>query len=670
MMTVVGFCAAVFPKFGLPKTIGFILAGILMGAHTWSGAWLVDEASVRTIGQLGIVFLMFALGLEFSIGSMRRVGHVAVPVAIADVALMTWFGFLAGTKLFGWGWMQSLFLGAAICDSATTLLSKTIEEMNWSGRPFTRYIFGITIMEDILCVGVLAALTGLAAGEASAAEMFSSMGRLALFLVGAVVIGATRMARFLDSARKYGRESVLLASLGFCFLVTWVADRLEIGMALGAFVAGVICSTSRARDEIHAMAEPLRSMFAAVFFVAVGLLVNPQVCLDHAGTIAAVTALVVFGKFANVTVASLLSGQSLKNSVQTGMGLAQIGEFAYMVAMIYVALSGRADDPMYQIVVAASIITTMLNPFFLKFSDAAGDWAERRQPRAFRKMMAGYSGWLERFRSAKPPSRQKLFLRVYIAGILVSWVLMFIVFATCGHLAKFDYTRFGAWVESNKRLLLCFAANLGALLPSISVAVASRKLGRIAGSLVASTWAAKGAWRRASQPVVRTFVHGLCLFSTLALVLVLNLSSMPEEIWARVLVFGTIGAYGALKWNSLRAHGGKAARRLRAALAAEKRIAAKNAALMETPAPGDASPAGVRQRKFTVPAGSPFEGETIGSADIRRRTGATVICLERAGEPHWNPGPGWRIEAGDILSVIADESHFRQLVAIASSGAG
>ena len=665
MMTVVGVSVAIFSRFGWPKVLGFILAGVLMGANSWSGAWLVDETSVQSISQLGIFFLMFALGLEFSIGAMRRVGHVTAPTALVDVISMVWLGYIAGTKILGWGRVQSLFLGAAICDSATTLLSKTIEEMNWSGRPFVRYIFGTTIMEDILCVGVLAAVTGVAGGGATAGGVGASMGKLALFLTGAIVLGMTIIPRALDKTRRHGREAVLLVSLGFCFLVSAAAEALGAGIALGAFTAGVICASSSVRDELHAMIEPLRSMFSAMFFVAIGLLVDPAAFLDHWRAIAAISALVVFGKFANVTLASLLAGQSVKNAVQSGMGLAQIGEFAYMVAMIYVTVSGRPNDPMFQIVVGVSIATTVLNPLLLKLSDPVGDWFERRQPAGFRRMMAGYAGWLERFRTAKTPSRQKTFLRIYAAGMVVSLVMMFIDFEFCAFLSDRDFTRFGVFFEENKRLLLCLAANAAALVPLISMAVTSGKLGRLAGALVASTWTKKGVWRRASQSVVRTFVRTLCLCVTVFAIVAMNLSVMPEEIWARVLVFGGIGLYAAFQWNAIRKRGKKSARRFRAALAAEKRREAeKQAAVVEMQGP--APHGGVRQRKLAVPEGSPFDGETIATADIRRRTGATVICLERGGEAHWNPGPGWRLEAGDILYVIADADHYAQLEAIAA----
>ena len=183
LMAVVGIVSIIFTKLRWPKVIGYILAGILMSSNTWGGGFLVDETSISTIGQLGIVFLMFALGLEFSANEMKKVRHVTVPTAAFDVAMMIWLGYTAGRDLFGWGSVASLFLGAAICDSATTLLAKTIDEMKWGDRPFVRYIFGTTIFEDILCVGVIALVTGVAQGRGmTLMAAGKSLGGLAVFL--------------------------------------------------------------------------------------------------------------------------------------------------------------------------------------------------------------------------------------------------------------------------------------------------------------------------------------------------------------------------------------------------------------------------------------------------------------------------------------------------------
>ena len=199
MMSVVGLVSVVFTRLGWPKVICYLLAGILMSEHTWGGSLLADPKSIGTIGQLGIVFLMFTLGLEFSADAMKKVKHVAVPTAIFDTLMMIWLGYTVGTRVLGWDGVQSLFLGAALCDSATTLLAKTIDEMRWGDRPFVRYIFGTTIFEDILCVGVIALVTGVATGKGmSMGSVGMSLGGLLVFFTGVLVFGLVLAPRLLN----------------------------------------------------------------------------------------------------------------------------------------------------------------------------------------------------------------------------------------------------------------------------------------------------------------------------------------------------------------------------------------------------------------------------------------------------------------------------------------
>ena len=183
MMAIAGLVSVLFAKLKWPKVIGYIFAGILMSRHTWGGSFLADENSVQTIGQLGIVFLMFTLGLGFSTSEMKKLKNVTVPTAIFDTVVMTYLGYTVGTKLLGWGAVESLFLGAAICDSSTTLLAKVIDEMKWSSRRFSKYVVGTSVCEDIICIGIIALITGVAAGNASFAAVGKSLGGLFVFFL-------------------------------------------------------------------------------------------------------------------------------------------------------------------------------------------------------------------------------------------------------------------------------------------------------------------------------------------------------------------------------------------------------------------------------------------------------------------------------------------------------
>ena len=202
VLVAAGAVAALFTYIGWPKVIGYILVGAVVGKYTFGGSLVINQGSIEVLGQIGVIFLMFTLGLEFSVQKLKKVGHVIFPTALLDMAVMIWAGHFVGTKIFGWGTVQSLFLGAAISDSATTMLAKTINEMGWGGRRFTRYIFGITITEDIMCVGLIALLTGLVkSGSLQFSAMLHSMGGLVLFMTGVIVFGLLLVPRLLERRR-------------------------------------------------------------------------------------------------------------------------------------------------------------------------------------------------------------------------------------------------------------------------------------------------------------------------------------------------------------------------------------------------------------------------------------------------------------------------------------
>ena len=664
MMAVVGLVSVVFTRLGWPKVIGYLLAGILMSEHTWGGSFLADPKSIGTIGQLGIVFLMFTLGLEFSADDMKKVKHVTVPTAIFDTLMMIWLGYTVGTHMLGWGNVESLFLGAALCDSATTLLAKTIEEMRWGDRPFVRYIFGTTIFEDILCVGVIALVTGVASGKGmNLGAVGLSLGGLLVFFTGVLVFGLVFAPRILNRvALLKDDETLLLTFLGLCFFVSFLAFKLDYSLALGAFLVGIIGATSDVRTRLHELAAPLRGMFSAVFFVTIGLLVDPMTCLRNLPLILGLALLVVCGKGFNCCFMSLLTGQSVKNAVQTGFGLAQIGEFAYMVALIYMTQTGDAASPIYQVVVAVSLITTCLNPTMLRVSDRVGDWCETHLPERVRGWIAAYQDWLSRFRSAAVPSQLQKHLRSRAAWLGVVFLLNFAVAIAAAMLARLDYTPFSRFVESHKFFVFCLVANLfcvAMLAPALGLAVS---IGRDIAAVLTGTRQPK-KWKAA----VRQFVTWVCWAAVLALafvqLLMINVNLLPTELPARIAIDVLLLTAAIVGWKRFKRAGRMASYRFNSALTAERRRTRKATARGEVTltVPGDF------YVHLAIPEASPAIGESIRSLDIRAKTGASVVAVERAGNRFRNPGPTWTFEAGDVAVVIGDPPQLAALRALISA---
>ena len=651
MMAAVGLVSIIFTRLGWPKVIGYLLAGILMGEHTWGGSFLADPKSIGTIGQLGIVFLMFTLGLEFSAGDMKKVKHVTMPTALFDTVMMIWLGYTVGTRVLGWNSVQSLFLGAALCDSATTLLAKTIEELRWSDRPFVRYVFGTTIFEDILCVGVIALITGVAHGNGmSAGAVGMSLGGLLVFFTGVLVFGLVLVPRLLNLVgRLKDDESLLLTLLGLCFFVSFIAFKLDYSLALGAFLVGILGASSDVRNRLHELAGPLRSMFSAVFFVTIGLLVDPAVCFRNLPLIIGLALLVICGKGFNCTFMSLLTGQSVKDAVQTGFGLAQIGEFAYMVALIYMSETGDSTSPMYQVVVAVSLITTCLNPVMLRTSDRVGDWCETRIPERVRGWIAAYQDWLSRFRTAAVPSQLQQHLRSRAAWLGVIGVLNFCVSIVASMLVQYDYTPFARFFEAHKLFFFCLVANLfcvSMLAPALGLAVS---IGHDVAAVLTGTRQPK-KWKMA----VRQFVTWICWVAVFVLafaqILMINVNLLPPEIPARVAILALLLTAAVVGWKRFKRAARVASYHFNSALAAERRRTRKATRRGEVTltVPGDF------YVHLVIPEGSPAVGETLRSLDIRAKTGASVVAVERNGERFRNPGPTWCFQSGDVAVVIGE----------------
>ena len=654
LMVVAGITAAVFTRLGWPKVIGYIAAGILLSGNTWGGSLLADETSVSTIGQLGIVFLMFTLGLEFSAGDMRKVRHVAVPTAIFDTVTMIWLGYTVARRVLGWDAVPSLFLGAAMCDSATTLLTKTIDEMKWSRRPFVRYIFGTTIFEDILCIGVIALVTGVASGKGmSLGAVGLSLGGLAVFLIGVVVFGLLLVPRFLNRiGRMKDDETLLLSLLGCCFFVSFIAAKLDFSLALGAFLVGFLGAGTEVRERIHRLIAPLRNMFAAIFFVAIGLLVNPAVCWHNLPAILGLATLVVVGKCFNCFTLSILTGQSVKDSVQTGLGLAQIGEFAYMVAILYLSETNDKGCPIYQIVVGVSLITTCLNPVLLRLSDPIGGWLEEHLPVFVRGWLSAYADWLARFRAASVPSALQRHIRSRIVWLAVIAVLNVAVSFAAARLDELDYSRFSVFFETHKRVFFCLLANIFCVSMLAPVAGLGRSLGRDVGTVLVGTRQPR-RWRASVLGLVTWFVLAAVLILATGQILMINVNLQPDEPLMRWIVFATLIAVAAFGWKRFAIAGRRAGRRFNEALAAEKRRPAYSPTATLS-VPGDF------YSHIPVTAAAAI-GQSIRALDIRARTGALVVAVLRDGDKVRNPGPDWIFASGDEVQAIGDPTQLSNL---------
>ncbi len=655
LMAVAGLVSIICAKLKWPKVIGYIFAGVMMSKYTWGGAFLMDETTVQTIGQLGVVFLMFAMGLDFSPSQMKRIKSVAMPTALIDTIIMTWLGFTIGRHCFGWGTVPSLFLGAAICDSATTMLAKVIGEMNWGRRNFVKYALGTSVCEDIVCVGVIALITGVAQGGGVSVKAAAlSMGGLFLFFLAVIVFGFILVPRLLKSVDKTkDTEALLLTVLGCCFLVSFVAFKFEFSLALGAFLVGIIVASSDVHHKLQDFAEPLKSMFAAVFFVSVGLLLNPVACWQYLPQILLVAAIVVVGKTLNCTLGALISGESVKTAVQMGMSLAQIGEFAFMVAILYYTVTGDTQTPIFPIAVAVSVLTTLLNPLMIRASAPAGEWLEAHQPKRFKIWFETYRGLLAKVNDdAAHEVRLRRKVRDSLIQIGVLLALNFAVSISFALLNEYDWSRFSTFFNDHKQFVFCLCVNVFV----IAMLAPAVKIAQTLATAVADDLVGVGdsKWQQA--------VHHLVSFAAIVVVVllffiemaVINLHLAPPALWARWTIRGVLLLVGVLGWRFFVKAGQSATRRFDEALTADERRE-KLGEMMTL-----SLPEGTLHR-LTLPEASPAVGATVVTLNIRAKTGASVIAVEREGKKLRNIGPELEFRIGDILTAMGDGSQIASL---------
>ncbi|HEV7405079.1 MAG TPA: cation:proton antiporter, partial [Chthoniobacteraceae bacterium] len=301
VMIVAAIVTVLFRRFKQPVVLGYILAGVIIGPHT-PGPLIKDEHAIQTLSELGVIFLMFSLGLEFSLRKLKEVGATALIAAMFAILLMVWAGYELG-RGFGWKEMDSVFLGAILSISSTTIILKALQELGKAKEPFARLIFGILIVEDILAVVMIALLSGFAAtGKLEAGAVGSTLLKLSAFLGTLLVVGLIAVPRLLNYVAKFRSDEMLLITVvGLCFGVSLLAVKLEYSVALGAFLIGAIIAEARQIAKIEALTHPVRDLFSAVFFVSIGLLIDPVLLVKYAGPILLISAVVVVGQIVSCT---------------------------------------------------------------------------------------------------------------------------------------------------------------------------------------------------------------------------------------------------------------------------------------------------------------------------------------------------------------------------------
>lgn len=386
-----GVITIIFKLLKQPLVLGYIVAGFIVGPHFGLFPTVFETTSIEEWSEIGIIFLMFALGLEFSFKKLLKMGSTAIIASVLGILLMIGIGALTGF-LMHWSKMECIFLGGMLSMSSTTIIIKAFEDLKLKGQAFSDLTMVILIIQDIVGILMMVLLSTAAASQKfEGMEMLEVVAELVFFLILWFVVGIALIPTFFRKAKKYiNDETLLIISIGLCFGMVVYANAVGFSSALGAFVMGSILCETIEGEHIEKITKGTKDLFGAIFFVSVGMMVDPNILVEYWLPILILTIITLIVKAFIEAGSVLVAGESLQTSLKTGFSLAQIGEFAFIIASLGVSL-GVLSSYIYPVIVAVSVITTFTTPYCIRFADPFGNWLNKKLPSSVKERMDNYS---------------------------------------------------------------------------------------------------------------------------------------------------------------------------------------------------------------------------------------------------------------------------------------
>jgi len=645
VLCVAAITTVIFQKIRQPVVVGYLLAGLIVGPHITIIPLLADPERIHTLSELGVILLMFALGLEFSVRKLIRLGPTSGFITALQVGFMLWLGYVCGRAL-GWTPLESIFTGALLSISSTTIVAKAFDETPVPAR-LRELAFGVLLAEDLTAVVELAVLTTLASGAAVSAPMMTiTIARLILFLVAFVGIGFLVVPPLVRMVVRVNRpETTLVASVGICFGFALLAEHAGYSVALGAFLAGSLVAESGESAQIEHLVAPVRDIFGAVFFVSVGMMIDPQLIAQHWIALIVLTLAVIIGKIIGVTFASILSGVGTRTSIEAGMSLAQIGEFSFIIAGAGLA-SGATREFLYTLAVAVSAITTFLTPYMIRSSAPCADFVARHLPRPLKVLESLYDSWFERIRQGAAPSESSGSIGWPIAAIVASATLLgailiinerdpFDITTIVANMENLSYFTAGLFVDAFA-LLLCMAPAAGLYFGSrhLAVVLASRAFPTLSGDEMS-----------AEEPMIELLHVTVLLVAAVPLLAIVQPFMAPVEgigvIVITVVLLALIVFRNARKIQDQMPN---AARMIAAALGGSRATSSAEGGAYEVPGIGRLTPVSIVPNSAGV-------GKRLSEIDLHTKTGAVVVAIGRDGNEVIVPTGEEILRPGDVLEL-------------------
>lgn len=622
-----------------PVVLGYIVAGFLASPNFTYLPSVTTESNIDFWAQIGIIALLFSLGLEFSFKKLMNAGGSAVVTALIIMGGMMCAGFAIGHVL-GFSNINCLFLGGMLSMSSTTIIIKAFNDLGIQHKKFASLVFAVLIVEDLFAVVMMVILSSIAVNNSVAGgEMLYSISKLVFFLVMWFLVGVIVLPSLLNRIRAYlNSETLVLVSMGLCLGMAVVSVMCGFSLALGAFVMGSILAGTSFAERIERVIMPIKDLFGSVFFISVGMMVNPDVIVTYAGPILALSAVVIVGMIVFGTSGMLITGQSLKVAMESGFSLTQIGEFAFIIATLGMSL-GVLDSTIYPIVVAVSVLTTFTTPYFIRMADPAYNIVAKMLPRNLRFLINRYT--TDAGTDAATNTLWQSVLRRYVWRILIyAAILITIVLLSKGWLLPM-LTHFNEkWGR-----LICALVTLTAMSPFLFALA-------IPASKSSERRQLKNANSHSKVPLVVMTLFRLILALGFIVYELKSLYSWSTAVVCGIAVFILIAL---LLSNRIRMHLHNIEQRFMDNLnERELRRSGKNNNVI----------ADLHLAFMTVGFGCPFVGERLRDSGLRQQYGVNVASIQRGTSAIPVPGGDVRIFPGDTLGVIGTDEQIQNLLKV------
>jgi len=635
-----------FKKLKQPLVLGYILAGILVSPNFTIFPSVIDTNNVQVWAELGIIFLLFSLGLEFSFKKLAKVGGSASVTALIIAVGMSVAGYFTA-QLLGWNFMDSVFLGAMVSVSSTTIIIKSIEELGFKKKKFAALVFGVLVVEDLIAILLLVLLSTFAISrEFEGKEMILAIFKLIFFLVLWFLLGIFFIPTILQRAKAYlNDESLLIASLALCLGMVYLATLIGFSSALGAFVMGSLLAETTKAEKIEHLIGPVKNLFGAVFFVSVGILINLNMLAHYIVPVLIISFVVVIGQLITAGTGTFISGNSLKTSFQTGMSLGSVGEFSFIIAGLGLSLKVTSDF-LYPVIIAVSGITAFISPYFIRSGETVYSLFEKMLPEKWRKGLLRYSSEAQTITAA---SDWENVLKSFIKNVLVfSIPLIAIIYLTGVFLLPFIQSKF-----SGIPIVITIIVSLLLMAPFLWGLVLRNERNESFAQIYSQKKYRGPIW----------IMRGIKIFLAIFFIVffINRFFSLQVTLFAAIIIFSAFFIFR----KKIQAFYDRIENRFILNLndrelqdqlkEAEQHASIRNIAL----APWDA-----HLVSFDVPPESPVAGKKLDELQWREQLGVNIAKIERGLIIKLIPGKDDRIYPGDKLYVICTDWQEKKLNAV------